>query len=69
MFPNHSNSGLFLAQKNDPNMDPAQASALKKLQKTQTESYDNALWASAQGLALAKLKVFHAMAKSVNDQQ
>lgn len=66
---NYRNSGLFLAPKTGSNVDPSHAAAVKDLQDIQKESFDNMLWASAQGLALAKLKVFHSMAKSVNDQQ
>ena len=32
-----------------------------------SQSIDFELWAASQSLALAKLKVFHEMAKSVND--
>lgn len=33
------------------------------------ETVDLTQWANAQGLALSKLKVFHAMAKQINEQQ
>ncbi|HYD61654.1 MAG TPA: hypothetical protein VEC35_14910 [Noviherbaspirillum sp.] len=33
------------------------------------ETIELTQWANAQALALSKLKIFHAMAKQVNDQQ
>lgn len=41
----------------------------KRLQQLQTEAIELQLWASAQGLALAKLKIFHSMARKINDQE
>lgn len=37
------------------------------LDELRSQSVDFELWAASQSLALAKLKVFHEMAKSVND--
>lgn len=40
-----------------------------ELEKVKLESMDHVLWTMKQGVALAKLKVFSTLAKSVNDQQ
>jgi len=69
MISQHSNMDLFQTQDLYNKVDPAHMPALRKLDGLRGESMDNLLWATAQGLALAKLKVFHTMAKSVNDQQ
>lgn len=37
------------------------------LDELKSQSIDFELWSASQSLALAKLKVFHEMAKSVND--
>lgn len=50
-------------------MNAADAAKMKDIEDVKSQSIDHALWTSAQSLALAKLKVFHSMAKSVNEQQ
>ena len=55
-----------------PNIQGASASdynGIQKMQQMTQEQIDQSLWAAAQGLALNKLKMFHTMAKQVNDQQ
>lgn len=42
---------------------------LKQIRLSAEEAMDFQLWTSAQATSLAKLKVFHTMAKQVNDQQ
>ncbi|MCH8621939.1 hypothetical protein [Undibacterium sp. TS12] len=42
---------------------------MQQMQEMTNEQMDQSLWAAAQGLALNKLKLFHTMAKQVNDQQ
>jgi hypothetical protein len=50
-------------------MTPEQASNTQQMQDLTKEQMDQSLWAAAQGLALNKLKMFHSIAKQVNDQQ
>lgn len=55
-------------------LDPFAASNIKDsrvadVKGSAEESMDFMLWTSAQATSLAKLKVFHTMAKQVNDQQ
>ena len=38
-------------------------------QQVSTEAAEFQLWASAQANCLSKLKIFHSMAKTINDQQ
>lgn len=55
-----------------PNIHGASATdynGVQKMQQMTKEQIDQSLWAAAQGLALNKLKMFHSMAKQVNDQQ
>lgn len=66
-----TNSGLgniFQSAHNSP-MNATDAAQLKQLEATKQESMEHTLFAAAQSLAMAKLKVFNSMAKSVNDQQ
>lgn len=46
-----------------------ESEAVKKLKEIQAEAGERTLWASAQASALAKVKLFHTMAKAINDQQ
>ena len=69
MISKHGGSNLFQVRQTEGNIPQEMAPALKRLADTQAEVFDNLLWATEQGLALAKLKVFHSMAKQVNDQQ
>lgn len=46
-----------------------QRKGVEQMQEMTNEQMDQSLWAAAQGLALNKLKLFHTMAKQVNDQQ
>lgn len=46
-----------------------QRKSMQQMQEMTNEQMDQSLWAAAQGLALNKLKLFHTMAKQVNDQQ
>lgn len=50
-------------------MSNAQGSTMQQMQDMTKEQMDMSLWAAAQGLALNKLKMFHSIAKQVNDQQ
>jgi hypothetical protein len=55
-------------------VDPFAASKVKdpriaNIKDSADESMDFMLWTSAQATSLAKLKVFHTMAKQINDQQ
>jgi hypothetical protein len=55
-------------------LDPMAASRIKnprvgEISGTAEESMDFVLWASAQASSLSKLKLFHTMAKQINDQQ
>lgn len=55
-----------------PNIQGASATdynGIQQMQQMTKEQIDQSLWAAAQGLALNKLKMFHSMAKQVNDQQ
>ena len=63
---------MSMANQQMPNIQGASASQYDGTQKMQAmtqEQIDLSLWAAAQGLALNKLKMFHTMAKQVNDQQ
>jgi hypothetical protein len=69
MISKHDGSNLFQARQTSGNIPQEMDPSLKRLADMQSEVFDNLLWATTQGLALAKLKVFHSMAKQVNDQQ
>lgn len=47
----------------------SQHNGVQQMQQMTQEQIDQSLWAAAQGMALNKLKMFHTMAKQVNDQQ
>jgi hypothetical protein len=51
------------------NLSAADSARMQDIDDVKNQAVDQALWASAQGNALAKLKIFHTMAKSINDQQ
>jgi hypothetical protein len=50
-----------------PLVTPHEIETANSTDELKTQSIDFELWAASQSLALAKLKVFHQMAKSVND--
>lgn len=43
--------------------------SVKKMKGAQDEAMEFQMWVSKQAHELSRLKVFHSMAKSVNDQQ
>lgn len=45
------------------------AENIQKMEQLNKEMLDMNLWAASQGLALNKMKLFHAIAKQVNDLQ
>lgn len=67
---NATDSGISNLYQSGPNnataSDPSQ---MKQLEDIKQQSIEHTLFASAQSLAMAKLKVFNSMAKSINDQQ
>lgn len=63
------NTSIYQPMPHPANMTPEQASNMQQMQDITKEQMDQSLWAAAQGLALNKLKMFHSIAKQVNDQQ
>jgi hypothetical protein len=61
--------GLNQQMPNIQGMSASNYDGPQKMQAMTKEQIDQSLWAAAQGLALNKLKMFHTMAKQVNDQQ
>ena len=49
--------------------DRFQSDVAKSAQQASDEAVQFQLWVANQATSLAKLKVFHAMAKQINDQQ
>lgn len=63
------NASIYQPMPHPASMTPEQASNTQQMQDLTKEQMDQSLWAAAQGLALNKLKMFHSIAKQVNDQQ
>ncbi|WP_211474781.1 hypothetical protein [Collimonas humicola] len=68
---NTTDNGLGNLYQSGPNgaMNSAEAVQMKQLEDVKQQSIEHTLYASAQSLAMAKLKVFNSMAKAINDQQ
>lgn len=64
-----TSSGVNLQMPNFQGTNALGIDGRQKMQQMTQEQIDLSLWAAAQGLALNKLKMFHTMAKQVNDQQ
>jgi len=69
MYPTNAALGNLSQQGSRSPMNSADASHARELEEVKKESMEHVLFASAQSLALAKLKVYSAMAKTINDQQ
>jgi hypothetical protein len=65
---NMRNGNYGTNQSPDGPLDQGNIATLQRLEDIKSQSLDHELWAAAQSLALAKLKVFHTMAKTVNEQ-
>lgn len=63
------NASIYQPMPHPAHMTAEQASNTQQMQDLTKEQMDQSLWAAAQGLALNKLKMFHSIAKQVNDQQ
>lgn len=69
MIPTHGVLGRANVLGEDPPSRSARHPSHEAMFALKNDAFDNLMWASAQGNALAKLEIFHKMAKSLNDQQ
>jgi len=66
---NQPNS-VFAAPKSDSAFGRAQNNPqVQQMQQSAEDALNFQLWVSKQAHSLSRLKVFHSMAKSINDQQ
>lgn len=64
-----SNNSIYQNMPKINGMSSSQGGTVQQMQDMTKDQMDMSLWAAAQGLALNKLKMFHSIAKQVNDQQ
>ncbi|MFZ6773925.1 hypothetical protein ACO0LB_14535 [Undibacterium sp. SXout7W] len=65
----NNSTSLYQPMPNIPGAGTSDLDGVQKMQQMTKEQIDQSLWAAAQGMAMNKMKMFHSMAKQVNDQQ